>query len=267
MDSFFHLYFFDRGIKGLQNRGIRGFHDRGIMDFQNRGVMKMTVKLFEGVKYHEVIPCINGTNGLKFDKCDIRIDVDNGAIMLDTDNGRVDIKYDNHDMLLDAVSCISMQLYSSDMLDALNKARDQLTTLRRYPWLEMEEREVANLLIAIEKAKDHLLNTNFTVMLKLGDFEIEDIDVFIKSRPEAKRAIEDGIERYKELCWEVEDADVDCDNPIVYETVYAVPESKRIISIINVDPIGEVYRSVKGFDSAYDFLKSLEGYVVKSMTQ
>jgi hypothetical protein len=227
----------------------------------------MIFKLFEDVRYHEVIPCINSTKKLKFDKCNIQIDVDNHAMILDTDNGRVDIKYDNHDELLDAVTCIGRQLYFSDMLDALNKARDQLTALRRYPQLVMEEREIINLLSAIERAKGHLFDGNFTVMLKLGDFEIKNIDDFIKNHPGTKKAIEDGIERYEELCWEVEDVDVDCSNPTVYETVYAIPESKRIMSIINVDQVGEVYRSVKGFDSAYDFLKSLEGYVVKTMTQ
>ena len=227
----------------------------------------MLFKLFEDVKYHEAIPCINSIKKLNFGKCDIQIEVDSKTLVLDTNNGRVEIKYDNHDELLDAVTCISRQLYSIDMLDALSKARDQLTALRRYPWLEMEEREIANLLSAIEKAENHLLDGNFTVMLKLGDFEIKDVDDFIKNHPETKKAIEDGIERYEDLCWEVEDVDVDCSNPTVYETVYAIPGSKRIINIINVDQIGEVYRFVKGFDTAYDFLKSIEGYAVKTMTR
>lgn len=220
----------------------------------------MLFKLFEDVKYHEAIPCINSTKKLNFGKCDIQIEVDSKTLVLDTNNGRVEIRYDNHDELLDAITCIGRQLYSTDMLDALSKAKDQLTALRRYPWLEMEEREIANLLSAIEKAEDHLLDGNFTVMLKLGDFEIKDVDDFIKNHPGTKKAIEDGIERYEDLCWEVEDVDVDCSNPMVYETVYAIPESKRIISIIKVDKIGEVYKHVEKYDTAYDFLKAVDEY-------
>jgi hypothetical protein len=128
----------------------------------------------------------------------------------------------------------------------------------------MAESELAKLISSIEKAKDDLLKNNFTLVLKLGYLKKEYIDSFISSYPETKKAISYGTERYRELCWETyEDNDPNyCDKvvPEIDIIVYTIPEDKRIIFTVYVDQIGEVYRVVKVYDNAYDFLKAYEEY-------
>ena len=128
----------------------------------------------------------------------------------------------------------------------------------------MAEKGVTNLVTMIERVKEDLFNDNYTLMLNLGSIKIEDVDNFIKIHPETKRAIEDGIERFKILCWESEEDDgvEDCNRiiPSVYVDVYTIPEDKRIMFVIDVDQIREVYEHVRRYDNAYDYLKALEGY-------
>ena len=229
----------------------------------------MAFKLFDNVKYCEVVPYLEDTKGLDFKEANIWVDVDKKELVFDTDNRRYIVYFTDYDKLLSTITSISKELYFRDMLDSLNRARDQLTAFRRYPQLQMLENEITSLLSAIAKAVDHLFKDNFTLMLRLGDFEIKDIESYIKDHPEIRRAIEDGIERYRELCWESDDDGDDCDNivPAIYESVHAIPEERRIVTTINVDESGEVYQFVKGYDSSYEFLKALEGYMLKAMVQ
>jgi len=224
----------------------------------------MAFVLFANVKYHQLVPYLTNEKELNFEKANVFIEVDNKQLILDTDNGRVDIYFSDYDKLLNAVIGIGKELFIHDMLNALDRARDSLTLKRKYDQLEMAENEIANLLSEIEKAKDNLFKTNFTLMIKLGELEDHYIDSFTDDHPEIKKAVNDGIERYRELCWETYESDFPnyCDYviPIIYADVYAIPEDKRIVIVIYVDQVGEVYRLVKGYDNSRDFLKAFEEY-------
>jgi len=224
----------------------------------------MAFILFDKVKYNVLASELINTKELNFEVANVFVDVDNKQLILDTNNGRADINFDDHEKLLDSIIRIGEELYFQDMLHALDLARDDLTLKRRYSQLEMAENEITNLLSEIEKAKKNLFDSNFTLMIKIGELEDHYIDSFTDDHPEIKNVIENGIERYRELCWKTYESDFPnyCDYviPVIYADVYAVPEDKRIMIIINVDQIGEVYRLVKGYDTSYNFLKALEEY-------
>jgi len=220
----------------------------------------MAFRLFVNVRKEELIPYLENVRELKYDKGDIWIDVDKKALIYDTVNGADVIDFADYDKLLNVIIGVGRELYIRDMLNSLDRARDYLTSYRRYPQLLMDEREIDNLVSAIERAKEHLFDGNFTLKIWVGDIEIKDLDSFIKEHLETERAIKDGIERYRELCWESEEDDCDHVTPSIYESIYAIPEDKRIISIINVDQVGEVYRTVKGYEDSYSFLKALDEY-------
>jgi len=229
-----------------------------------RGIERMVIRLFLNAKYHELAGELENARELNFNEANIWLDTDNRKLILDTDNGRVDISFDDYGKLLDAVIRIGRTLFFNDVLDSLNRARDQLTLFRRYPELDMDERMLPRLISEIEKAKEDLIEKNFTLKIKLGDIEVEDVESFINDHPETRKAIEDGIERYRELCWKSGEFDEPgyCDRvvPDIYERVYIIPEDKRIIIDLVVDQIGEVYGSMKGYDDSYSFLKDVEKY-------
>jgi len=245
-----------RGFGGL-NQGMGDF-------FYHRGTKSMAFKLFLNVKKCEVIPYLESTERLEFQTADIWVDLEKKYLVLETINRRYLIDFPDYDKLLVTIIGIGKELYFRDMLESLNRAKDYLTTYRRYPQLLMAEKGVTNLVTMIERVKEDLFNDNYTLMLNLGSIKIEDVDNFIKIHPETKRAIEDGIERFKILCWESEEDDgvEDCNRiiPSVYVDVYTIPEDKRIMFVINVDQIREVYEHVRRYDNAYDYLKALEGY-------
>jgi hypothetical protein len=130
--------------------------------------------------------------------------------------------------------------------------------------LEMSEDLIAPLIDEIEKTKEKILKGNFKVMIRLGRFAPEYIDKFINDNPEAKKAVEDAVEKYRELCWEsYEDDDPDyCDKvvPTVGVIVYAIPEEKSIMLKVDVDEIGDVYRITNKYENADDFFKALRVY-------
>jgi len=240
------------------------FHYRGTKDFQNRGVKSRMFKLFVNVKKEEIIPYLDSTRKLSYDVGDVWVDIDRKALIYDTVNGADVIDFAEYDKLLNVIIGIGRELYIRDMMTSLDHAKVYLTSYRRYPYLLMDEKEIDNLVNAIDRAKEHIFNENFTLKIWVGDIEIKDVDNFIKEHPETERAIRDGIERYRELCWESEEDDgIDnCNHvtPSIYESIYAVLEEKRIISILNVDQVGEIYRTVKGYEDAYSFLKALDEY-------
>jgi len=224
----------------------------------------MAFKLFEGAKYSELVPYIEDIKGTGFGLADIWVDVDRKDIIVETRTRRFVVNYSDYDKLLATIVNIARELYFNDMLEALNLAKHSLTTYRSHPQLEMEGREVVDLLVSIERVKEYLINGNFTVRIKLGDIRINNIDDFVKSHPEIRKTVNDAIERYRELCWKSGDFDElgYCDRvvPDIYERVYIIPEDKRIIIDLVVDQIGEVYGSMKGYDDSYSFLKDIEEY-------
>ena len=229
-----------------------------------RGVGKTTFVLFSGVRHMELAEALEDVKKSDFEEANVLVDVDNKVIILDTDNGRVDINFSDYDQLLNAIIKIGKALFIYDMADTLTRARDYLRFYRAYPELGMAENEVNELVSSIDRAIEKMVKGNFTLTLKLGDLEKARFDVFVNDHPEIKRAIDDGIERYKEVCIKNhEDDDPSyCErvNPEVGATVYAVPEDKRIVIVVYVEEIGEVYRYVQGYENAYDFLKALEDY-------
>ena len=221
-------------------------------------------RLFVDVKKEELIPYLENVRELKYEKGDLWVDVDGKRLIYDTFNGADVIDFDDYDKPLNVIIGVGRELYVRDMITSLDHAKVYLTSYRRYPQLLMDEKEIDNLVNAIDRAKEHIFNENFTLKIWVGDIKIKDVDSFIKGHPETERAIRDGIERYRQLCWESDEDDgIDnCDHitPSIYVTVYAVPEDKRIIEVINVDQVGEIYRTVKGYEDAYSFLKALDEY-------
>ena len=230
----------------------------------NRGVKKTTFTLFSDVGYDELAEVLEEVKKSEFEEANVMVDVDNKVLILDTDNGRVDIKFDNYDKLLDTIVKIGKTLFIYDMADTLTRAIDYLRFYRLHPQLNMTEDELAKIISAMVKGRDKIVKGNFTLSLELGDLESARFNIFVEENPEVKKAIEDGIKKYKEMCLEAHKSDDPryCDSvtPTVGATVYAVPEEKKIVIIVYVDEVGDVYTLVKGYNNAYDFLNALDDY-------
>jgi hypothetical protein len=174
------------------------------------------------------------------------------------------VVFNNYDELLYAITRLGRAILFNDMIKSLNQAIDDLLYYRSYDLLEMTEDLTRPLIEEIEKTKQKVLKGNFKVMIRIGSLTPEHFDKFINSNPEAKKAVKDGVEKYREMCWETyEDDDPDyCDKvvPTVVAVVYAIPEEKSILIKLDVDEIGEVYRVTNRYENADDFFKALEGY-------
>jgi len=228
------------------------------------GVRKTAFKLFYDVKYHELAPQLPQVKELNFDKTDIWLNVDNKGLILYTDNGTVNVNFDNYDELLEAIIRIGRELVFRDTLEALDQAYYDLKYYRRLPQLTMDINITGQMSDEIEKTKERVLKSNFKLIIRMGELHPKDIDAFIDSNPEVKRAVEDATEKYREMCWESDEYDDidDCDKaiPVVDVNYYAIPEEKTIMITVDVDQIGEVYRVTQKYDSAHDFLKALDEY-------
>jgi len=236
-----------------------------------RGVVKTTFVLFSDVGYDELAGALQDVKKSEFEEANIIVDVDNKMLILDTDNGRIDIKFNSHNELLDAIIRIGKALFTYDMVDTLTRARDHLRFYRLHPQLNMTENELNEIISAMDKAKEKLIDGKFKWTWELGDLETEYFDALVEDNPEVKKAVDDGIKKYKEICLEAHGSDDPryCDHvtPMVSAVVYAVPEEKQIVVVVDVDKVGEVYRVVKGYDDAYDFLKALDEYRAITMTR
>ena len=228
------------------------------------GVCKTVFKLFSGARYNELAPELVQTKELNFNDANVWVDISGKKVILDTDNGRVDVGFNDYDELLEAIIRVGRAILFNDVLDALIRAINDLTYYMRHPYLEMSDNIVKGLLNEIEEAKERLFKSNFKLMIKIGELPPKDIEWFIDSNPEVKRAVEDATEKYREMCWETyEDDDPDyCDKvvPVIDVIYYAVPEDKQIMIIVDVDQVGEVYRLTQKYNSAYDFLKAIDEY-------
>ena len=236
-----------------------------------RGVAKTTFVLFSDVGYDELVQALQDVKKSEFEEANIIVEVDNKMLILDTDNGRVDIKFNSHDELLDAIIRIGKVLFTYDMVDTLTRARYHLRFYRLYPQLDMMENELNEIISAMDKAKEKLIKGEFKWTWELGDLEAEYFNALVKDNPKVKEAIDDGIKKYKEICLEDHSSDDPryCDNvtPMISAIVYAVPEEKEIVIIVDVDKVGEVYRVVKRYGDAYDFLKALDEYRAITVTR
>jgi len=228
------------------------------------GFWEMVFKLFSNAKYHELAPEFIQAKELNFDTADVYINLDDKKVILYTNNGKADINFNDYDELLWAITRVAKTIYVNDMLEAFNNAVNDLTVNRRDPRLETDTDVVDKLLNEINKARDNLFEGVYKVMIKIGYLVEEEAKKVINSDPEIKRAVKDGIRLYRELCWEkYGDDDPDYCNtsvPLADVVVYAVPEDKKIVIVVDVDQVGEVYKIVKAYDNAHDFLKALDEY-------
>jgi len=224
----------------------------------------MKFKLFSNVDFYELAPEVVSSKEKGFNAKEVWLDTDNKQIILHTDNGVYNVVFNNYDELLYAITRVGRAILFNDMIKSLNQAIDDLLYYRSYDLLEMTEDLTRPLIEEIEKTKERILKGNFKIMIRVGSLTPEHFDKFIDSNPEAKKAIEDAVEKYRVMCWEsYEDDEPDyCDKvvPTVVAVVYAIPEEKSILIKLDVDEIGEVYRVTNRYENADDFFKALEGY-------
>ena len=224
----------------------------------------MIFKLFSNVDFYELAPEVVSSKEKGFNAKEVWLDTDNKQIILHTDNGVYNVVFNNYDELLYAITRVGRAIVFNDMVKSLNQAIDDLLYYRSYDLLEMTEDLTTPLIEEIEKTKERILKGNFKIMIRIGSLTPEYFDKFIDSNPEAKKAVRDAIERYRELCWQTyEDDDPDyCDKvvPTVVAVVYAIPEEKTILIKLDVDEIGEVYRVTNRYENADDFFKALASY-------
>jgi len=226
----------------------------------------MVFKLFSNVKYYELAPEIVSVKEKNFDTADVWLDIQNKKVILHTNNGELSVVFNDYDELLYAIARVSRAILFNDMIASLNHAIDDLLCYRSRDVLETGEDMITPLIDEIEKTKKKILEGNFKTMIRLGRLAPEYSDKFINDNPEAKKAVDDAVEKYREMCWEsYEDDDPDyCDKvvPTVGVIVYAIPEEKSIMVKVDVDEIGEVYRVTNKYENADDFFKALKGYEV-----
>jgi hypothetical protein len=226
----------------------------------------MVFKLFSNAKYYELAPEVVSVKEKNFDTADVWLDIENKKVILDTNNGELDVVFNDYDELLYTITRVSRAILFNDMVSSLNQARDDLLYYRSYAVLETSEDLITPLIEEIEKTKERILKGNFKTVIRLGLLAPEHAHKFIDSNPEAKKAVEDAVKKYRELCWETyEDDDPDyCDKvrPTVDVVVYAIPEEKNIVIKVKVDEIGEVYRITNKYENTDDFFKALKSYEV-----
>jgi len=224
----------------------------------------MKFKLFSNVDFYELAPEVVSSKEKGFNAKEVWLDTDNKQIILHTDNGVYNVVFNNYNELLYVIVRLGRAIFFNDMIKSLNQAIDDLLYYRSYDLLEMTEDLTRPLIEEIEKTKERILKGNFKIMIRVGSLTPEHFDKFINSSPEAKKAVKDAVEKYREMCWETyEDDDPDyCDKvvPTVFAVVYAIPEEKSIMIKLDVDEIGEVYRVTNRYENADDFFKALEGY-------
>ena len=227
----------------------------------------MVFKLFTRVGYYELVPDIEIIKDKNIDYADVWLDIDNKALIVDTKGHIFNVVFSNYDELLRTIIRIGRAVLFNDMIDSLNKAGCDLMYYRSCCILEMDVDFIAPLIDQIAETKQRVQKGNFKVMIRLGEFDSKHVNKFINENNEVKNAVEGAIEKYRGLCWETyEDDDPDyCDRvtPIIDAIVYAIPEEKSIVIVIDVDEIGEVYRIMNKYDSAYDFLKAVDEYYNK----
>ena len=224
----------------------------------------MALKIASNVKYSQLAVILPQVKELNFDEADVWLNFNNRTLDLHTNNGFIAVSFNDYDELLGAVIVLGRELAFRDVLNSLNRVVDDLTFYMEHPQLEISEGIIKDLLNEVEKAKERLFKSNFKLIIKIGELPPKDIEWFIDSNPEIKKAVEDATEKYREMCWETyEDDDPDyCDKvvPVVDVGYYAIPEEKTIMITVDVDQIGEVYRVIQKYNSAHDFLKAVDEY-------
>jgi len=224
----------------------------------------MCFVLFENVNGYELEYAGIYINKRDVKKCDVLVCNEIKGLHINTELGAEDITFDTYDNLLDAIIKLGKRIYASTMIDRLNKAEHEVLNVRMSPPLLTEGNEIDQLIAYIRRIRDDYANYNFVLFIDLGRLSDEYMNAMLNEYPVIKYTIDKAKEHARELCYKSDDPDVTywCDSydPLVRAEVYAVPEDKRIIITFYVEDVGEVYRHVKGYQTAEEFLKALEDY-------
>jgi hypothetical protein len=230
----------------------------------------MVFKLFSEVRYHELSPFLSNVKELNFNKCDVWVDVDNKKLELYTDNGKADVSIDSYDELVNTMTELGKDMLANDLIDALNKAINDLTSYRSYYNIEFDKDVIRPLLDEIEKKKKEVFDSDFTALIRLGTLKEEEVEKLIRNDPAIKKAVRKAVRKYRELCWEDDQSDEpeDCDHvePVIDFVVFVIPKEKRIDVRVYADQVGEVYKLTKTYGNSYDFLKAIDEYWEKVMS-
>jgi len=224
----------------------------------------MCFVLFEGVTEYDlqsanIMVSKRGAKGYRVFVCpEIK------GLHLDSELGAEDITFNSYDELLNAVIWLGKKIYAGDMLEKLANAEFELTVNDRIPLLMSGENQVDQLIAHIRRLRDEYANYNFTLVIKLGQLDEAYVNAMLNDNPAIKYTIDKAKEHAKELCYKSDDDVVKywCDSydPLVHAEVYAIPEEKRVSITFSVEDVGEVYRHVRGYSTAEEFIKALEEY-------
>jgi len=239
----------------------------GCIVFHYRGVVGLALKIASDVGYHILSSAVEQAKELNFDEADVWLDFNNKALDLFTNNGYTAINFDTYDELLNAIIRLGRELAFHDIVGTLNHVTDDLMFYKEHPQLKIADEIIKRLISEVEKARNELYETTSKLIIKMGELDPKEIDNFINSNAEIKKVVEDATEKYRELCWkgETDDDPDECDEvlPAVDVIYYAIPEEKSIMVVVKVNKIGEVYKHVEKYSSAYDFLKAVDEYSSK----
>ena len=224
----------------------------------------MCFLLFKGVEEDDLGFAGITINNKGAKSYDVFVCVENRMLVFDSELGREDVKFNTYDDLLDAIVKLGKRIYAIDMVEKLSNAELELMRNERYPVLMTDGKEIAQLITSIRRIRDDYAGYNFTLVIKLGYLDDAYLNAILNDQVSIKYAIDRAKEHAKEICYKSDDDDVRywCDgyDPLVHAEVYAIPEEKRIVITFYVEDVGEVYRSVKGYGTAEEFLKALEDF-------
>ena len=183
---------------------------------------------------------------------DIYICNETKSLYIDSELGNESITFNSYDELLTNIIWLGKEIYVDDMLKKLDRFENEILHNERIPILMTAGNEINQLITYIRRIRDDYVNHNFILLINLGRLDKLYVDSILNENPSIKHTVDKAKERIMEL--------YDGYEPSVYADVYAIPEDKRIIIIFNVEGVGEVYRHVRGYDTAEEFLNALEDY-------
>jgi len=195
-------------------------------------------------------------------KYDVYVCTENKTLRINSELGYEDKTFNTYDELLLAVVLLGKVIYADTMVEKLDKAEYEISHNQTYLPLMTEGNEIEQLITQIRRIREGYANYNFRLVIKLGRLYEEYVKARLNESLSIKYAIDKAKEHAKELCYKSDDPDVRywCDSyePLAYAIVYTVPEEKRIIIVYEVEDIGEVYRQVMVYNTAEEYLKTLE---------
>jgi len=195
-------------------------------------------------------------------KYDVYVCTENKTLRINSKLGYEDKTFNTYDELLLAVVLLGKVIYADTMVEKLDKAEYEISHNQTYLPLMTEGNEIEQLITQIRRIREGYANYNFRLVIKLGRLYEEYVKARLNESLSIKYAIDKAKEHAKELCYKSDDPDVRywCDSyePLAYAIVYTVPEEKRIIIVYEVEDIGEVYRQVMVYNTAEEYLKTLE---------